>query len=312
MKRLLAYACLLGVAFVTVLNATGPHVESVRAAENTLQYQLVPKWAQIPGDGNWGTMSAVSIDTDGTIYVLQRTDPGGPDSAVMAFDPQGRFLRSWGKGEFPSAHGLRVGPNHTIWVTDRKLEQVIEYDNQGKELMTLGTKNVAGDNTSETAFNGVADVAFGKDGDIFIADGEGPNTRVVMFSRTGKLLKMWGTKGADVGQFDTPHNLAIDSRGRIWVCDRGNKRIEIFDQDGKFLEQTTQFGTPSAIAISKDGMVYVADYMPGNSIMIGTLDGKILGEIDGLKGAHGLAIDPDGSIYVAESSGKTVDKYVKK
>ena len=300
--------CILGIAVLTA----GGHVNQIRAADNNLQYQLAPKWAQPPGDGNWGTMSAVDVDTDGTIYVLQRSDPGGPESAIMAFNPQGKFLRGWGKGEFPSAHGLRVGPNHTVWVTDRKLEQVIEYDRTGNVLMTLGTKNVAGDNTSETAFNGVADVAFDSNGDIFVADGEGPNSRIVKFSSAGKLLSMWGTKGTDAGQFNIPHNLAIDPQGRIWVCDRSNKRIEIFDQDGKFLEQMTQFGTPSAIAISKEGTVYVADFTPENKLVIGTLDGKILGTIEGLNGAHGLAVDSDRAIYVAQSTGKTVDKFVRK
>jgi sugar lactone lactonase YvrE len=257
----------------------------------------------------WGTMSAVDIDSDGTIYTLQRPSTDGTQpSAVMAFDKSGKLLRTWGAGDLPSGHGLRVAPDNTIWVTDRKLEQAIQYDRSGKVLMTLGTKNVAGDNTSETAFNGVADIAFGKNGDLFIADGEGANTRVIKFSKNGKFLKMWGTAGDGPSQFNVPHGIGIDPRGRVWVCDRSNKRVQIFDQDGKFLEQTTKFGAASSIAF-KNGMAYVADFTPESRILIGTLDGKILGEIDGVDGVHGIAVDADGAVYAAETTGKTVSKY---
>jgi DNA-binding beta-propeller fold protein YncE len=301
---------LLSFCFVALLAISGStHLVNVRAAEASLQYQLVDNWAQLPSGTQWGVMSAVDIDTDGTIYVFQRSDP---TSAIMVFDASGKLLRTWAQGDFPSAHGLRVSPDHAVWVTDRKLQQAIKYDESGKILMSLGTKNVPGDNTSETSFNGVSDIAIGKNGDIFLSDGEGPNTRVVKFSKDGTFIKMWGTKGTEPGQFNLPHNLAIDPQGHIWVCDRLNKRVQIFNQDGKFLDQMTQFGAASAIFIAKDGTVYVADAAPENRIIIGKTDGKLLGTIDGLNGAHGLAVDSKGSIYVAESGGKTVSKYIRK
>jgi DNA-binding beta-propeller fold protein YncE len=274
----------------------------------TRHYELVKNWTQ----QSWGIMSAVDVDSDGTVYVLQRPDPSGTQSAVMAFDKSGRLLRTWGQGELPAGHGLRVGPDHTVWVTDRKLEQAIQYDRNGKVLMTLGTKNVPGDNTSETGFNGVADIAFAKNGDLFIADGEGENSRVVKFSKAGKFLKMWGTKGDGPGQFNVPHGIAVDPRGRVWVCDRTNKRLQIFDQDGKFLTQTTGFGAASSVVFDKKGTAYVADFTPENRVLVGTLDGKILGEIDGVDGVHGIAVDASGAIYAAETTGKTVNKYVRR
>jgi DNA-binding beta-propeller fold protein YncE len=304
----LASATLSIAVLALPLHLTGVHAAPQDA--QPLHYDLALNWTQ-PAQ-TWGTMSAVDIDTDGTIYILQRSGADGtPSSAIMVFDKTGKLLRTWGQGDLPADHGLRVAPDHTIWVTDRKLEQAIQYDRSGKVLMTLGTKNVAGDNTSETAFNGVADIAFGKNGDLFIADGEGANTRVIKFSKAGKFLKMWGTAGDGPSQFNVPHGIAIDPRGRVWVCDRSNKRVEIFDQDGKFLEQTTKWGAASSVAF-KNGMAYVADFTPENRILVGTLDGKILGEIDGVEGVHGIAVDADGAVYAAETTGKTVNKYSRR
>ena len=284
-----------------------------QAAAHALQYQRIDNWAQIPNGGAWGVMSAVDIDSNGDIYVFQRDDAASQTSSqIMVFDANGKFLRSWGKGEFPSAHGLRISPKHTVWVTDRKLQQAFEYDRQGKFLLTLGQKNVAGNNDSKDSFNGISDIAFGKNGDIFFSDGEGQNTRIMKFSNSGNFIKMWGTKGADPGQFNLPHSLAIDSQGRVWVCDRLNKRLQVFDQDGDYIEQFTNFGTPSAIFIAKDNKLYVADAAPENRLLIADLNGKILDTFDGLNGGHGLAVDANGAIYVAESSGKTVSKYIKK
>jgi streptogramin lyase len=277
-------------------------------ADDSYSYQLVENWAQLPAGTQWGVMSAVDVDAKGNIYVLQRSDP---TSKVIVFDSKGNYLKTWGEGEFPSAHTLRIIDGF-VWITDRKLQQVFKFDTDGKLLLTLGQKEVAGDNNSEDSFNGTSDVAIGKNGDIFVSDGEGPNTRVVKFSKDGKFIKFWGTKGSGPGEFSVPHNIAIDSKGRVWVCDRGNKRLQVFDQDGKILDQTTQFGAASTIFITKDDVMYVTSQPPTNQIIIGTTDGKILGTIEGLNNAQGLAVDANGSVYVSESDGKAVVKFVKK
>jgi DNA-binding beta-propeller fold protein YncE len=177
--------------------------------------------------------------------------------------------------------------------------------------MTLGKKGITGDNTSQDAFNGMADLAVAKSGDIFIADGEGPNTRVVKFSKDGKFIKWWGGKGTDPGQFNTPHSIAIDSKGRVYVADRSNNRIQIFDQDGKFLDQWTNFGTPWGLFIKGD-LIYVVDGSANNCLLIAsTRDGKVL-EIEGLGNPTAVTVDSSGAIYVGEVNGTNVKKFVKK
>lgn len=281
---------------------------ALRYLESQANYRLVENWAQLPAATQWGVMSAVGVDSKDNVYAFQRDEP---TSKVMVFDSHGKFLRSWGDGTFPYPHGLRILRDGNVWVTDRKMQQVVEFSPTGDLLMTIGQKNEAGDNNSTDKFNGVSDVVMAPNGDLFVSDGEGANTRVVKISKDGKFIKFWGSKGSLQGQFDGPHCIAMDSKGRVWVGDRGNKRIEIFDQDGNYLDQMTQFGTPASIFITAGDTVYVAAPAPENRVTIGTLDGQILQKIEGLNSAHGIAVDSTGAIYVAESSGKAVLKYTR-
>jgi streptogramin lyase len=279
----------------------------LRAGDAGGAYQLVQDWVQLPPGAQWGVMSAVGIDSKGNIYGFQREDV----SKVIVFDVQGKYLKTWGEGQFEYPHGLRVSRDDSVWLTDRKMQQVFKFDANGTLLMTLGKKDVAGSNDSPDTFNGASDVVVGPNGDIFVSDGEGANTRVVKFSSDGKFIKSWGTKGSGPGEMSGPHCIAMDSKGRIWVGDRGNKRLQIFDQDGKYIDQMSQFGTPAGIFITKDDFVYVAEPAPENQVVIGTTGGQILDRIAGLDSAHGIAVDSNGAIYVAESSGKNILKFVK-
>jgi peptidylamidoglycolate lyase len=282
-------------------------VAPVRAAAAT--YQPVENWAQLPAGTKWAMMTAVDIDSHGTIYVLQRGEP----AKVMAFDSSGKLLRSWGERMFPSAHGLRIDRQDNVWVADRGLQQVIKFSPTGQVLLALGKKGVAGNNTSTDALNGPSDMAFAPNGDIFVSDGESPNTRVVKFSADGKFIKFWGTKGSGPGQLDTPHAIVIDSKGRLYVANRGNKRIEIFDQDGGYLGVMTNAGTPYGLFMAKGDILYVADGTPGvdDVTIVDPKDQKVLGHFGGLSGPHMLAVDAAGSIYIAETKGADVKKFVK-
>lgn len=271
-------------------------------------YRRVDQWAQLPAGYAWGTMSAVAIDGRGNVYGFQRDDP---TSKVIVFDAQGKYLKTWGDGAFPYPHGMRALRDGGIWTTDRQAQLVLKFDPDGKLLFSLGKKNVAGNMESTDTFNGASDVAMAENGDIFVSDGEGQNTRIVKFSKAGAFIKAWGTKGAGPGQLQTPHAIFIDGRGRVWVGDRGNKRLQVFDQDGRFLDQMTQFGTPASLFIQGE-MLYVAAPAPENRVSIGTTDGKVLETIEGLDAPHGIAVDAAGAIYVAQSGGKAIVKFVKK
>jgi len=242
---------------------------------------------------------------------------------------------------FVRPHGITVDNDGNVWVTDGvgiapkdgkpgKGHTVIKFSPEGKALMTLGTPGVTGVDGSH--FNAPSDVLIAPNGDIFVADGHGGDTneRIVKFSKDGKFIKAWGKKGSGPSEFDTPHSIAMDSKGRLFVADRSNNRIQIFDQDGKFIDQWKQFGRPSGIYISKDDTLYSTDSQsddktnPGvkRGIRIGSAkDGSVKYFIPDLNDpnanpqvalAEGVAADAKGDIYAAGVSSTSLHKFVKK
>jgi sugar lactone lactonase YvrE len=293
-------------------------------------YREVDNWAQLPDGMHWGQVISVDGDPEGNVWVFHRGEP-----PLLKFNSSGKLIASYGQGMFVQPHGLFLDHDGNIWVTDGrgkdgKGQQVFKFSRDGKVLMTLGKAGVAGDGPD--TFNAPSDVAVAANGDIFVADGHGGNTnaRVVKFSQDGKFIKAWGTKGSGPGDFNIPHSIAIDSRGRVFVADRGNNRIQIFDQEGKFLAEWKQFGRPSGIFIAKDDTMYVVDSEsntarnPGfqRGIWIGRAkDGSIRAFIPSnelhpdttkILGAEGVGIDAKGDIYAAEVGRQTLTKYVKK
>ena len=175
---------------------------------------------------------------------------------------------------------------------------MFKYSPDGKLLMTLGTKGVRGDGPD--TFGGPCDVAVAANGDIFVADGH-QNSRVVKFDKDGKFIKAWGKRGEGPGEFNLPHTIVIDSRGRVLVGDRSNNRIQIFDQDGAYIDQWTQFGTPSGMHVSPDDTLYVVDYNVKKGVFIGSArDGSVRYKLEEAV-AEGVAVDKDGNIYVGET-----------
>ncbi len=272
-------------------------------------YQVVENWAQFPeGVTGWAAATGVDIDPKGNIYVFHRNEA----MPIMAFDRNGKFLRAWGQGLFKTTHFLRTDQQGNVWVTDRGDHQVFKFSPEGKLLMTLGRKGVVGDNESHDAFNGVADLVIAKNGDIFIADGESTNTRIVKYSKDGKFVSWWGGLGTEPGKFDEPHSIAIDSRGLLYVGDRRNKRVQVFDQSGKFLRQWNHLGTPWGVFV-KDDRLYVVDGTEANSLyIVSTKDGKVLDKVDGLRNATAVTVDANNAIYIGEVNGTNVRKLVKK
>lgn len=303
-------------------------------------YRTVENFFKMPEGRTWGSTSAIEVDRKGNIWVGERCGAnscaGKNDAPILKFDPSGKLLKGFGEGMILFAHGFYIDKGDNVWVTDGrgvegKGHQVFKFSPEGKLLLTLGKPGVAGDGPD--TFNQPNDVVVAKNGDIFVSDGHdarNPNGRIVKFDKKGKFIKTWGKKGKAPGEFDVPHALAMDSKGRLFVGDRANNRIQIFDQDGKFLEEWKHWGRPSGLYIDKNDVLYAADsesnarVNPGSArgIRIGSAkDGKITAFIPDpepnpdkvvTSAAEGVAADAQGNVYGAEVGPKGVKKYVKK
>jgi DNA-binding beta-propeller fold protein YncE len=287
-------------------------------------YRTIENYLQLPEGRTMGSSSAIDIDRAGNIWVADRCAAnscvGSQLAPVMKFDSKGKLLSSFGAGMFVFPHGITIDPDGNVWVSDGqgrggKGHQVIKFSPDGKVLMTLGKAGEAGDGPDQ--FNQPSAVAFGRNGDIFVADGHGGNTnaRIVKFTKDGKFIKTWGKKGTGPGEFDAPHALAFDSKGRLFVADRGNSRIQIFDQDGAFIDQWTQFSRPSGIFIDKNDVIYVSDSESREKagyVVAFIPDTDPDPEAKATTGAEGVVADVSGAIYGAEVGQKDVKKYVKK
>ena len=346
-KFMLAPAFVASIAMFAVSVRAQSNVQPVNELHNP--YTTFENWAKMPEGRMWGATSAVEIDRDGkSIWVAERcganTCVGSKLPTVFKFDVSGKLLKSFGNEMFVFPHGIHVDRQGNIWVTDSiplgaaaetaagKGHIVVKFSPEGKVLLTLGKVGAPGDGPD--TFNQPSDVVTAPNGDIFVADGHGGNTnaRIVKFSKDGKFIKSWGKKGSGPGELDTPHAIAMDSKGRLFVGDRNNNRIQIFDQDGKFLEEWKQFGRPSGIFIDKNDVIYVADSEsntrrnPGwkRGIRIGSArDGKVAAFIPdpepnpdsgpgaGTSAAEGVAADAQGIVYGAEVGSRALKKYVK-
>ena len=215
-----------------------------------------------------GSTSSVAVTPDGHIWVVDRCSVNSCGDSTLApifeFLPSGKMVHNFGGGLFGFPHSITFDRDGNFWIADRqrngKGDQVFKFSPEGKVLMTLGKAGVAGDGPD--TFNQPNSVAVAPNGDIFISDGHSVgrgNARVIKFTKDGKFIKQWGGHGSGPGQFEMPHALAFDSKGPLFVGDRGNNRIQIFDQDGTVLTEWKQFSRPSGIYIDKNDVLYVAD-----------------------------------------------------
>ena len=269
-------------------------------------YRLDPTFPQLPKEIKLAEVSGVTINSSGEIFIFHRGQ-----RPIIAMDHSGKFLRSFGEGT-KSAHGLRCDSADNIWATDVVNHTVTKFAPDGKVLMMLGEKGVEGED--QTHFNKPTDVAFAPNGDFFVSDGYG-NSRVVKFDKGGKYLLAWGKKGTGEGEFNTPHAVRLDSKGNLFVGDRENDRVQVFDQNGKFIRTFGGFA-PFGLFITADDSLFVADGR-AHKVMKMTLEGKIL-ETIGKMGPepghfflpHGITVDKDGAIYVTEINGKRVQRFI--
>jgi DNA-binding beta-propeller fold protein YncE len=320
---------------------------------------MIKEWGPLPAGRMWGSSAGVDIGPDGHIWAYDRCGAfdlaaGACDSSkvdpILKFDRRtGKLLASFGSGMFVVPHGLHVDRDGNVWVTDfavnkerTKGHQVIKFSPDGKVLMRLGRAGVAG--SGPETFNQPCDVITAPNGDIFVADGHsgqndnppaGSTGRIMKFTRDGKFIKQWGRIGSARGEFRTPHAMAFDSRGRLFVADRGNHRIQIFDQDGNYIDSYYQFSRVSDLFITADDTLYAIDsesdqirhpnWRTGIRIGRATED-RVTAFIPphfsdsrplGVAG-EGVAVDPDGNIYAAEGPGSRpaagggLTKYVRR
>lgn len=300
-------------------------------------YELIDGWAQLPeGESTFFDVPDIHIDEKDRVYITTRGD-----HPVMQFDSDGKLLKAGGDGSFGfptgpvrmARHGLCIGPDGSVFVASVGQHIVSKFTIDGQLLLRLGNEDQPSDtgyiagvrdpsNVVKRAappFNGPTDVALSASGEILVSDGYF-NARIHKFSPEGKLLLSWGEPGSQPGQFKTPHGIWIDKSGRVWISDRENNRIQIFDLNGKFLDQWTDFKQPCNIWIDGEGTVYVVELQKRVSIL--SRDGKLLARFGAeekdrnkaLFAPHGVAVDSKGNLYVGEvsyGSDGVVDRKIK-
>ena len=281
-----------------------PFVIAGISAQSGGTYKVDADWAQLPAGTSWnGNTTWITADGKGNVVVLVRTAP-----YFRVFTRDGKFIKAFGDaGLFESAHSVTIDGQGFMWVTDSAAHVVYKFSADGRQLMTLGKKGVAGDNASRDLFNQPNHVAIAPNGDIYVSDGY-QNARVVQFSANGQFTRIvGGVKGSQPGQLQLPHGVALDSRGRILVSDSDNQRVSVFDREGRFVE-AWPYPSRGGIAVAADDTVYVSDVNAG--IVNIVKDGKRIDSIAADR-AHGMGIDTDGSIYVSGASRMTVMKIAK-
>jgi hypothetical protein len=286
------------------------------------------QWAKLADGHAWGTTAGIEIGPHGEIWAIDRCGDGTCDGSSMAavhqIDPKtGRPIRSIGQGLFAMPHGLHVDKDGNVWVTDAAIakkggpkgQQVIKMSPDGKVLMRLGVAGVSGGGPAH--FHDPGDVITAPNGDIFVADGHGtvamdlpPDTvtRIIKFSADGKFIKAWGSLGSGKSQFRNPHALAFDSQGRLLVADRVNGRIQVFDQDGKWLTEYRAFNHPSGLFMGKNDTLYASDYNSEGQKGVyigGARTGTLKYFVPDDQAGEGVALGPDGTLYEATPTGIT-------
>jgi hypothetical protein len=283
------------------------------------RYAIVDDWAKLPDGWQFGDVAGVGVDRRDQVYVFHRGA-----HPLMVFDRAGNFLRAWGEGVFRRPHGVHMGPDETIYLTDDGDHTVRKCSLEGKLLLTIGIPDAPAPFMSGEPFRRCTHSALSPTNEIYVSDGYG-NARVHKYAQDGKRLKSWGEPGAGPGQFNLPHNIACDADGWVYVADRENHRIQVFDGEGRFETQWHDLHRPSGMYMppGKRPICYVGEIGPyyefnrgapnlGPRLSILSNDGKLLTRISTVPAAgtgpgqflspHGIAVDSRGDVYIGEVS----------
>ncbi len=343
----------------SLAGAAGPAEQSDRLLLPNPNPEVILGWADLPDGRTWGSTAGIDIDPDGNIWAYDRCGAngleGGCDTSdvdpILKFDREtGEVLTSFGAGLFVTPHGFHVDAEGNVWATDfqanpsgTKGHQAIKFSPEGEILLRLGEAGVPG--TGPGQLNEPTDVITAANGDIFVADGHSGQTndpppgstgRILKFNSDGEFIMEWGRIGTAPGEFRTPHSLAFDSEGRLFVADRGNHRIQIFDQDGNYLDSYEQFSRISGLFITADDTLYAIDSESNENNHPGWKTGVRVGHVSedrvtafippheneeraaqGVAG-EGVAVDGNGDVYAAEgpgsrpTAGSGITKYVRR
>lgn len=286
------------------------------------QYQLVDEWGMLPTGWLWGQVGDVATDSRDRVHVFTRTD-----HPYMIFDKSGELEWSWGQGIFEDAHGICIAPDDSVFLVDRSPQVAFKFSHDLRHLFTMGTRNKPADTgwTDESRtvkyagppFHHPTNVGLSPNGEFYVSDGY-RNCRVHKYSADGTLLFSWGEPGTGPGQFDLVHGV-WEHKGKVYVCDRQNNRIQIFNPEGKYLAMWDGFLQPCKIYIDKDDIMYIAEL--GSRVSILDLEGNLLGRWGGERShapgvfwaPHGIAVDSQGDLYVAEVlEGARLQKFARK
>jgi hypothetical protein len=281
-------------------------------------YRVNADWAKPPEDWWFNEVSAVGVDRHDRVYVFSRSE-----HPMMIFDRDGNFLKSWGEGQFVRPHGVHIAANDTIFLTDDGADTVRQFDLDGRLLLTIGIEGKRSPFMSGIPFHRCTHSALSPEGDIYIADGYG-NACVHKYSPDGKHLFSWGSPGSGPGEFNVVHNICCDTDGLVYVADRENHRIQVFDGKGRFRAQWNNLHRPSGLFLTEHRCkrCYVGENGPalrvnhnwpnlGPRVTILGDDGDVLARLGGWKAGpdagefiapHGIAVDSRGDIYVGEVS----------
>ena len=257
-----------GAVWFTVI-LVGVLVGDARAAgypkiNLAIGYEVDPNWPDKPADITWRYMTGVAVDKKDRVWTFNALEP-----QVQVYDVSGKFLFSWGKGHFVMPHFIRIDHEGNVWTADFRKHVIQKFTQDGKLLLTLGTPGKPGND--ETHLSGPTDRAISPtNGDVFVTDGYG-NNRILHYNAKGKLIKTWGGLGVEAGQLSQPHSIVMDSKGRLYVAERNNCRIQVFDQNGKSLAQWRNLVNPWGLWITPDDRIYVSGSSPKRWTSLGNL-----------------------------------------